>query len=389
MTNDQYIAIHKLSKWYEKYQRQIIEISAIVGSGINEVISEFIEINNIDPREVMYLSLNQKEVHDLALKQFHAYYLDYAIYDFVKIYDLDSIPLMNKNATQIKFQYKKVLKNKLPSKYKMIIINDSTRLSIKTIQDIASFQLPIILIKDPILLPIEDSFTYYRESNINLHDITEENKNNPIIYFTHQVLHNKQLKLGNYDNLSIINKKQMNLFNLKSSDMNITISDDLANEVNQLYRNKILHKKDNINITNERVIVDNSLYNEILTNNDNNKVKVYLTKYLIGYLSKVNRHVSSTKYVTINFKPEFYHDEFNNIIMDRHYLNNINTPNKQIIPEESLKLKYAYSLSSPISRVSYWDKVTLIYDNIQDNELQRQLMYTAMTRAHKSLTILL
>jgi hypothetical protein len=119
-------------------------------------------------------------------------------------------------------------------------------------------------------------------------------------------------------------KKQLNLYNLKTSDMNITITDELRETVNNIYRAKILRRKDIINVIGEKVICESNLYNESLVNNDNKKIKVYLVKGTIGQLTKVNKHAINTKYVGINFRPDFYHEEFMDLVMDRHYLNNIN-----------------------------------------------------------------
>jgi ATP-dependent exoDNAse (exonuclease V) alpha subunit len=182
----------------------------------------------------------------------------------------------------------------------------------------------------------------------------------------------------------------MNLYNLKSSDMNITITNDLRNEINNIYRSRIIGLKDMTNIAGEKVITESSIYNEKLTNDGNKKVKVHLTKGIVGYLTRVNKHAVTTKYVNVNFRPEFYHEEFMDIIMDRHYLNNIDLRSTQMIPGDNIKFSYAYALSAALSRSSYWDKVTFIIDNDgNDLELQRRLMYTGITRARKSLTIII
>jgi len=43
LTNDQYIALSKLEKWYRKYTHQIIEISGIIGTGVFDVVKEFLD----------------------------------------------------------------------------------------------------------------------------------------------------------------------------------------------------------------------------------------------------------------------------------------------------------------------------------------------------------
>ena len=390
LTNDQYLALAKLSKWYNKYQHQLIEISGQIGTGISDVIKEFIELSSLDQREIMYLSYDQKQILDLAIKGNHAYYINNVIYEYIKITDFTTIPILNPNSDHTKFEWKKKVKNKINSKYKLMVVFDSTLLSISTIQDLSSLNLPIILIRDSMLLPAPNTYTFLRDANIELREVNPEYLKNPIVYFANRIISGETLKYGNYDNVTIVPKKQMNLYNLRSSDMNITITEDLRTELNYMYRSKILGLKDITNIAGERVITESSIYNEKLTNSENKKVKVHLVKGVVGYLSKVNKHAVNTKYVNVNFRPGFYHEEFIDLIMDRHYLNQINLKSFQIIPDETIKFSYAYALSAALSRSSYWDKVTFIIDN-DDNDaaLQRRLMYTGITRARKSLTIII
>ena len=76
LTNDQYVGLSQLEKWYRKYQHQYIEISGVLGTGAFELVQAFIELEQFDPREIMYLSFDQKQVIELASKQLHSYYIN-------------------------------------------------------------------------------------------------------------------------------------------------------------------------------------------------------------------------------------------------------------------------------------------------------------------------
>jgi hypothetical protein len=162
-------------------------------------------------------------------------------------------------------------------------------------------------------------------------------------------------------------------------------------ELNQLYRERVLKSKDSINVSGERVIVTDTLYNRYLKSPDNKNVKVYLSRGVVGNLLKVSKHSVSTKYIRVDFQPGFYSEPFTELIMDRFSLNHLSLTSRQEIPDEILKTNYAYALTSVQARYSTWDKVTLIvdFDEIQDEELRQKLMYTAVTRACRSLTIVL
>ena len=120
-------------------------------------------------------------------------------------------------------------------------------LNVETVTDLASFGLPIILIRDPMLLPVPDTYTFLRDANIILREAHPDLSRNPLVYFAHKVLNNEKWKIGTYDNVSIVPRKQMNLYNLRSSEMIITLSDVLSDQVNRLYRERILKKQNIIN----------------------------------------------------------------------------------------------------------------------------------------------
>lgn len=389
LTDDQYQGLYQLRRWYSKYQHQVIDISGTIGTGVLDLVQYFLSYTNLDPREIMWLSFNQKQVLELAYQKYHAYYLPYTVYKYRRIVDFDTIPVLNPTSTHVEDSWKKEVRKKIDPRYKMIVVFDSILLTYNMLYDLASFGLPIILLRDPMLLPAPNTYTFFREPNILLQDIHPKYSKLPIVYFANRILHDLPLKLGIYDTVSVVLKKRMNLYNLKSSDMNICMTNDLRDEMNQIYRSKILHRKDMINTSHEKLIIRENAYNHKLINADENKVKVYLSQGLIGYISRINKHALTTKFVPFEFRPEFYHDSFDDIILDRHYLNKVDFPVHQQIPDHSILAEYAYALTPDLARLSHWDKVTLILDqdDSMDNDLMRRMLYTAITRAKKMLTI--
>ena len=388
-TDDQYLALASLNTWYRKYKSQFIDMAGIMGTGIWEVLQEFISVSPLDRREVIYLSKNQKQVLELAYRGYHAYYLEGIIYNYTRHVDMSTLPAINPRSKEIVVNWERSVRNKIDHRYKLMVVFDADLLTVRNIKDIGSFELPVIFIRDPMLLPSPDSYVFSRDPNIILRDINSEYAGNPIVYFAQQCILGKPLKYGNYDTVSVVPKKQLNLYNLKSSDMNITISEELRFEINKAYRERVMNLTSPINVVGERVIVTESLRSEQLKNTDNKKVRVYLTKGLVGYFTKVNKHAVGTRYVNVDLRPDGYADSFVDLSLDRFTLNKSSMDSQQAHPDEILKVDYAYALSSALSRYSHWDKVTLITedDHIDDPELNTRLMYTAITRANKSLTI--
>lgn len=387
ITNDQYIALSKLVSWYEKYNHQVIEISGVMGTGVEEVINLFIQQIDFDPREIMYLSFDQKQVLEMAAKRFHAYYINRIIYNYIRIVDFDSLPVINNDSNEVKYKWVKKVRKKIDPKYKLIVVFDSTLLNHQTLYDLTSFGLPIILVRDPELIPAPDSFTFLRDANINLRELNTDLLKQPINYFANKILHGSPIKLGNYDNVSVIPKKQLNSYTLKSSEMIITLADDVCDYFNKYYREKILKFPGPINHLGERIVIMSDMYAHKIVNPDEKNIKLYLTKGSIGYISKCNKHALGTKYIPISFKPDFYHESFEDIYIDRNYLNGIEIPSRQQIPDEVMLCKYAYALTPQLARLSHWDKVTIISDYNEDPELKRKLLYNAISRAKQSFTL--
>ena len=389
LTDEAYYALSKLEKWYRKYTHQVIEISGVVGTGVFDVVREFLLKLEFDPREIMYLSYDQKLVLELAAKRCHAYYLPSIIYKYTREVNFDSLSVINPKATALEYEWKKDVRKKIDPRYKIMIVFDSSLLNRQTMEDLCSFGVPIILLRDPAMLPSPDSYTFLREPNIEIRELNPQLLKNPITYFANKALRGERMALGAYDTVSIVPKKQLNLYNLKSSDMIITLSDEMMNSVNSVYREKVMKLKNPINVVGERIIIMNNLHAHKLVNEDEKNIKIFLTRGLVGYISKCNKHALSTKYIPIEFKTEFYHEPFTDLYLDRHYLNRSELPSRQQIPDEILLAQYAYALSVPMARLNHWDKVTIIADTMEDDMLQRKMLYNAITRCKQSLTMVL
>lgn len=392
LTNDMYEGLSILERWYRKCKHQFIDISGVIGTGSWQMVQKFIEKVGLDSKEVMYLSYDQKQVLELASKRFHAFYINGIIYKYTRFLDFDSLPVVNPHSDGIiRDEWKKDVRKKVHPRYRLIVVFDSVLMNDRTLDDLGSFGLPVILLRDPVLFPAPDTYIFAREPNIQLREVHPELAKNPIVHFAHKILNEDKLKYGNYDTVSIVPRKQMNLYNLKSTDMVLTLSDKLRENVISTFRERLLRQKTIKNVIGEKVIVMSDMYGHKLVNPDEKNIKIYLMRGLVGYLSKCNSHAINTKYVPVDFRPEFYHESFEELVMDRHYLNHIDVPSRQIVPDEVIKFEYAYALTIPLARVSHWNKVTVIADvnEEQDPNLQVRLLYSAITSARQSVTIIL
>lgn len=389
-TNDQYVSLDKLCRWYRKYQHQFIDVFGAIGTGTWDLIQAFIEASPLDPREVMYLSYDQKRVLELAYNGFHAYHLNNRIYSYQRFVDLNSLPLVNTSSTEIISEWKKKVRSGIDNRYRLIVVLDATLLNIRTLTDISSFGLPVILVGDPLLLPSPDSYAFARDPNILLRESNPELIRNPLVYFAHRIARGDPLEHGTYETVNILPRKQMNLFNIRTSDMNITMGEGLRAEINNVYRSNVLKQAGTHTVVGERLLLTNTLYRERLKNPDNPKVRVYLTKGSIVHVERIPRHAAGTRFVNCDLRLDGYHDPFTDIFLDRYSLTGTDPSlSKQDKPMEYATAEYAYALTVPKARLSHWAKVTVTLDrdDFEEGEIYRRMAYTAVTRATESLVL--
>lgn len=391
LTTDQYNALHQLTRWYLKSSHQFIDLCGPIYTGTWDLIQVFIEQIGLDPREVMYLGFDQKQVLELASKRIHAYYINGKLYKYIRNVDFDTIPILNPMSNHLEYKWTKSIRKKIDPRYRLIVVTDSILMSERMIYDLSSYGLPIILIRDPYLLPSGDSYIYTRDPNIELQEPAPSLIQNPIYFMAYSIINDQKLIPGTFGNTSIIKRKDLNLYNIKASSMNIAMSEDTRSAINHLYRTRVLKSNPAVTSPNERVYVASNHYGEIITNGNEKNIKVYLTQGITGTLTKVNKHAPITRYVGCDFQADFYFEPFVELYMDRNYLNGVTTPSRQIIPDETVLFEYAYALTPQKTRMNHWDDVTVIMesDDEMDVRLQKMMYYSAITRASKSLTLVI
>lgn len=392
LSNDQYLALNSLLKWHRKYSHQIIEIAGVVGTGIKMVINEFLEMTQFDRREIMHLSLDQKQALEMAHAGNHAYYLDNVLYKYCCITDQSTLKVINEHSQGVVSTWKREKRKSIDERYKLMIVYDSMLLNEQALSDLCEFGLPIILLRDPMLLPPTDSYVFKRNPNVFLRELNPELAKRPIVHFTHHIVNGRKPSYGSYDEVNIIPQKQMSLYNIKSSEMNIALSRDVADVINQMFREKVIGLTTTANVVGERLLVLESMYREVLKNDTNKKVKVFLRKGSVGFLTKINKHALTTRFVPCNFRLDGYNDSFEELMIDRYRLNRLSyRASRQEVPEESLQVDFAYALTPTGARLSHWDKTTVILcdSDYDDEELNARMTYTALTRGKKSLTIVM
>lgn len=388
ITTDQYSALPKLSRWFESRHRQMISISSPIGTMGWEFLQYFLEYQQIQPNEVMYLSMDQKMVMELACDQLHAYYLNRVLYSYDEMVDLDSVPFMGKNYDgHIRTTWKRMRNKHISEGYKLIVVLDASLLSYEMIRDICKFNRKVLLLYDPFMVSPVNSYCEKSKPDVSLEMVHPSMERNPFVVMAYKVLGGNPVRPGEYGGIHVIPSKSMNLSNLRSNEMNLTISKEMADRINVLYRDKIMKGSTDLTHVGERLIVSQTLHDHAISSRIEPRLCFYFVNGMVGEITKINRHVARTKYVPFEFTPEWGDQPFTGMSLDRNFLNHVDYPSRQIIPKSIAKMSYAYGLSILEGRVHHWDTTTLISEGYDGSMLHNRMMYTAIANTRKRMTI--
>ena len=108
---------------------------------------------------------------------------------------------------------------------------------------------------------------------------------------------------------------------------------------------------------------------------------------LVGYITDINLENSTSKRLTIDFRPEFMTESFIDLPMDREYLK-LPAQYRKSHMSRLNKFEYGYAITCHLAQGSQYNKVIVINEPFGDYQFRRQWLYTAVTRAIDQLIIL-
>ena len=87
-------------------------------------------------------------------------------------------------------------------------------------------------------------------------------------------------------------------------------------------------------------------------------------------------------------KPDAYTESFSGVIVDRFYLNNFTNRSISYSYGEPVKFNYAYAINAQIAQYGFWDDITILEEPYEDYDFHLRVLYTAMSRAKKSIILI-
>lgn len=322
----------------------------------------------------------------------------------------------------------------LPKEYKLIVIDEVSMVSERMMSDILSFGRPVLCCGDPGQLePVASGMNHLIKSpDAILSEIVRQAGDSPILRLATDVRSGKPIIPGDYgEGLRIIPKWTMSdseyMDTLLGADQVICGRNSTRKAINDAMRKALGYSGDLPN-AGEKIICCSNNYGITVDKN----CEFSLINGCIGTATKAYVLDADTNICGIGFKPDFLDDSTEGIVTDMGAFKNheftydqgqkvylmpdkryvLAAPYQSRIPGESRQayndrvrteilnrrraeatiqinqFDYAYAISCHKSQGSEFDRVVVIDESGAFREERSKWLYTAITRAKKSLTII-
>lgn len=382
LTNDQIYLLHDLEHWFKKGSTQKFEISGAPGTGKSTIINYFIERMDLTKEDVMFMCYMGKACARLVQNGIPAKTIHSSIYRAkrVKKRDENGKIILDKYDKPI-YTYKFELRDNLPKNVKLIVIDEASMVPESIAEDILSFEIPVITLGDLNQLPPVFGKSYFLQSpDYVLHEIMRQKEGDPIIYLSQEVLKGSNLEYGLYGKSAVIRKEDMNAFLFKTSEAILTGTNVLRHNINDYMRTKIYNfdQLDRPHVGEKLLCCKNNW-------NDSIDGEIFLMNGMTGIVKRVYHSKATASNMVIDFQPDFSKKYFKYIKFNYKHLNDPMNVSPSL---HDNVMEYGYAITTHRAQGSEWGKVLYIHEDfLRDREQRKRLMYTAITRARESITI--
>lgn len=390
LNTDQVYALYDLENWWNTQNKQVIEVSGAAGTGKTTLIKYFIDRLELKMENVLFVAFMGKAAVQMARTGLPAKTIHSAIYDYVESIarDEDGKMIIKSNGKP-KIIHRFELKDHLSKKIKLIVVDEGSMVDPNIGRDLLSFNIPVVVLGDLNQLPpvFGDPF-FLKEPDIILKQIMRQAENDPIVWLANQVLDGNELKPGVYGNSAVIRKSDITDFNLKKADMIITGTNKLRYNINQYMRESIKGiKKLEYPHVNEKVICKKNNWGQSIGDN------IYLMNGLTGFVDTIYRESYNKKSMKMDFRPDFSKKIFRGIEFDYKHMYSVpgTTSENDSNPYNFLydKFEYGYVITTHSSQGSSWENVLYFHEPFLSGDDNKKLLYTGITRASKSVVIVI
>lgn len=384
LNDQQSEAIRKAIKWYyDPHKKPIFVLSGFAGSGKSSCCRMMTELMGVSKYQILWATLSGKAACVLRAKG------NYANTIHSTFYRVCTDPETGKTF----FAKRKSVNGCI----KLIVIDEASMVDGKMMEDLISFKIPILLLGDPGQLPpLFNPNPYMEHPDIILTKVMRQSGDSGILKLATMARNNEELKFGNYIESKVIHINEIK--DIEKYDMVLCWSNRRRRELNKFIRHaKGYDKFGNYPIKGEKIMclrndLDRELiYYDISLNPMNGMI--------MEVLEDSTDYDKYTEFIDINARPDFIEHKDNlffnmrcpKLPFDKYYIgdNSIDTEELDMftIPREYTINTFAYACSVHKSQGSQWENVLIIDDYKGRKDQYSNWIYTALTRASKSVVL--
>lgn len=373
----------RLLEWYHNPSKQIFVYTGGPGTGKTSALLYFIEQMGIDLADVLPVAYSGKAVNVLSDKGFYnASTIHSAFYEPIRTIKKDEKGnVIEDEYGNPKISFDFALKEQLAREYKLIVIDELSMVPDKIMYDILSFGILVVGMGDiDQLPPIFGVCSYMLRPDYFLTEIMRQDKDNPIIEFCQRAKYGDPLTCGQYGESRIMSYIDYGDNLVTDYDMIICCRNNTRDEINDIIRRGIYHREE-YPVFGDKLICRQNI-------KDFSEGGRFLTNGTIGYLIYVIPGSRTSKKMVIDFTPD-YDDSivFPNVVMDMKYISQDYHGRSAMGLTKFVKFEYGNVITAHLSQGSEYDRVLYIDEPFGSAELRRKLRYTAISRAAKSIDI--
>jgi exodeoxyribonuclease-5 len=263
------------------------------------------------------------------------------------------------------------------AKADLIIIDECSMVDEELGRDLLSFSRPVLVLGDPAQLPPVKGGGFFTEAapDVMLTDVHRQARDNPIVHLSMAVREGKRLDLGRYGDSRIIRRREIEADSVTRADQ-VLVG---LNRTRRLYNTRIRELngyRDPMPAVGEKLVC---------LRNDKTKGLLNGGTWLIQAMRGL-----SNDFVKLDVMPE---DESRRRPVEVSVLRAFFEGGDEEIPfavrRESDEFTYGYALTVHKAQGSQWDDLVLFDESYAFREHRSRWLYTGLTRAAKSITVVI
>ena len=372
-------------EWWEKMFKLVFEISGPAGSGKTSIVHELVAKIGLKHDEVLFMALVGKATMELSRRGNNAKTIHSTIYELIEVpkIDEDGNEIIRNGRVITKTVFKKRVK--ISDNIKLLVIDEGGMINEDMGLDIESFGVPILVLGDLNQLPpVIGNPRYLKNPDVILTEIMRQEKDSPIIKLSQMALNGEYMATGDYgSDCKIIRREDLTDEMLLSHETVIVGKNSTREDITRYIRKNLMKIDTIYPQIGEKLICRKNNWKTVLGN-------IPLINGLVGYVEDLHIHTYNKRSLAIDFRPDFIDDDaFEELPIDMEYLNLNHIEKKNYRFAKANLFEFAYAITCHLSQGSQYESVLVYYEPMGSISYRRKWLYTAITRAKKSITIVI